>query len=406
MHIGSKIVYFFSWISFPMIVFGITDIKINPDIITPGTNLTVTFNINQPGDKIYIEFIHDLYNQEENQNPVYKYTAVDEIGSDGFLNGDLNPKPGMISLHFGIPRMNGSNFSPLGNWKIRVTNENGSIDSTNFTVKNYDNSWFDNLANILIGLRGNEKNDWHLWIMDSHDGTNKRSFMNLKYDFYATPAWSPNGKQIAFAAKDKGSSWKILLINDWLITNPDPEILTVNKKNCYCPKWSPKGQKLVFICDGKINIMDIKNKTIEKVFDNIKVNKIIQWSIDDEIIFASDISSSLPLLGTTDVDYFNLNPREIYNSRIMGSSLDIYYKVLITSNSIKAIPFHPNLEWISGLSPDRKRYVLDYMIKDVWDIWTISTQGTNQKNLTHDDYMDHDPSWSPNGKKIIYISNH
>ena len=40
-----------------------------------------------------------------------------------------------------------------------------------------------------------------------------------------------------------------------------------------------------------------------------------------------------------------------------------------------------------------------------WEIYVMDVNGENPRNLTNDPHDDRDPSWSPDGKRIVFFSN-
>jgi Tol biopolymer transport system component len=69
---------------------------------------------------------------------------------------------------------------------------------------------------------------------------------------YATPAWSPDGRKIAFASERDGSS-EIYLMN---ADGSDQRNLTLNLAYDGDPAWSPDGQKITFVSnrDGRFEV--------------------------------------------------------------------------------------------------------------------------------------------------------
>src|SRR5262249_48635874 len=57
------------------------------------------------------------------------------------------------------------------------------------------------------------------------------------------PCWSPDGKQIAFAARVPGKDWKIYLVS---AEGGNPQQLTPDARFENDPTWSPDGNSLVF----------------------------------------------------------------------------------------------------------------------------------------------------------------
>src|SRR5262249_11498047 len=72
-----------------------------------------------------------------------------------------------------------------------------------------------------------------------------------------------------------------------------------------------------------------------------------------------------------------------------------------------------NVETVSDpqISPDGKRIVYVRQFADIMsdkrcsNLWIISFDGTDHRQLTTANFSDTSPRWSPDGKQIIYISN-
>ncbi len=96
----------------------------------------------------------------------------------------------------------------------------------------------------------------------------------------AAPAWSPDGKQIAFMAASKDSPY-----NDIVLINADggnrQTLVHLDKVNNIRPHWSPDGKYIAFSSDrtGKmaIYIMDVGSKTLYQVTHNPYVDIVTDW---------------------------------------------------------------------------------------------------------------------------------
>ena len=164
----------------------------------------------------------------------------------------------------------------------------------------------------------------------------------------SSPKWSPDGNNIAFVSNRDGQSQIFVMNSDG--TNEIP--LTDNDAQNYQPSWSSDGTKIVFLSNR-----DDPNRAID--------------------------------------DYF---PAEIYIMNSDGSN-----QIRLTNND-----FH---DYQPSLSPDGTKIVF---ASDRYDynpdytnggIYIIDGDGSNEKTIINREFYDEsDPSWSPNGTKIVFSS--
>src|SRR5690348_7667190 len=56
-------------------------------------------------------------------------------------------------------------------------------------------------------------------------------------------------------------------------------------------------------------------------------------------------------------------------------------------------------------SPDGKRIVFEISVAGFYQIFIMNPNGSGQVQITHDASAHDTPSWSPDGRKIAYVSN-
>lgn len=201
----------------------------------------------------------------------------------------------------------------------------------------------------------------------------------------ANPDWSPHAKRIAYWLVCGGQR------DLWTIRpdGSDPVAVTNDKPTDWRPVWSADGKYLYFISDrgGTDNIWRI--------------------AVDEES--GKPRGAPEPVTsGTSNVGYFDMTPDG--------------HHFAFAENTVRAQlalqPFDPREEKLSGtpqsimesmaiapdLSPDGKR--ITYMTLQPWeDILIVNVDGTGMRHLTHDEYRDRFPRWSPRGDLIVFFSN-
>ena len=66
---------------------------------------------------------------------------------------------------------------------------------------------------------------------------------------------------------------------------------------------------------------------------------------------------------------------------------------------------NPISDWRPSWSPDGKRIAFMSDRDGAPEIYVMDTDERNQRNLTQNSFKDWDPSWSPDGKRIAFVSN-
>ena len=118
-----------------------------------------------------------------------------------------------------------------------------------------------------------------IYVMDT-EGKNQRNLTNHPASDFA-PAWSPDGKKIAFVSTRRRGSDDIYVMD---AKGRNVQRLTDHPGSDEKPAWSPDGRKIAFNSnrDGSddIYVMDADGKNVRKITNHPRNDYFPTWSSD------------------------------------------------------------------------------------------------------------------------------
>jgi Tol biopolymer transport system component len=227
-----------------------------------------------------------------------------------------------------------------------------------------------------------------LQIVDAN-GSNVRKLVDL--EDVSSPAWSPDGKQLAFDARENDTS-EIFVVN---ADGSNLRRLTNNSVEDGQPTWSPDGSKIAFVSqrDGsnEIYVMNNNGANVVRLTNNPHNDTEPAWSPNGKkILFVST--------------------RDLPESQSAESNL---YTMNVDGSQVQRLSDRAGGEHDPAWSPDGNQiafgvYGYGQAMGDLGgdQLFVMNADGSNIRQLTSDAVGGISPTWSPDGKFIAIISTY
>ncbi len=205
------------------------------------------------------------------------------------------------------------------------------------------------------------------------DGYNPRALLTST-DPIMSPAWSPNGRQIAYVSFEKKHA--SIYLQD--VATGDRHLISEFEGINGAPAWSPDGKKLAIVLskDGSPNIytLDLATHKLTQITKDWSINTEPAWSPNGKsIIFTSN----------------------------RGGAPQIYQKNLSTG-AVTRLTYDGNYNARASFTRDGNHIVVLNREDNIFNIGILDLNSGTFKVLTHSGNDNESPSTAPNGSMVLY----
>ncbi len=229
------------------------------------------------------------------------------------------------------------------------------------------------LAYVVVKRTSSAPPRYSLEVSDE-DGYNPRLLLSST-DPIMSPAWSPNGKQLAYVSFEKRRA--AIYIQD--LASGTRQLVSQLPGINGAPAWSPDGKKLALVLSKgespNIYVLDLNSHQLSQVTQDYYINTEPAWSPNGQyLVFTSTRSGGLQI-----------------------------YQYHFATRTISRMTYEGNYNARGGITADGKRLVTIHKKDDAYNLALFDLNSGVMRLLTpagtHDSSS---PSVAPNGSMVLY----
>jgi TolB protein len=215
----------------------------------------------------------------------------------------------------------------------------------------------------------------------SADGSDEHRLADEKGDpstpaglfFEVEPAWSPNGRLIAFASRREGHSHVYVMHPD----GTGIHRVTDTRADDDHPTWSPDGRRLAFAREGALFVVPASGARARRLVRGLGNAAAPAWSPNGKLV--------------------------AYDYRRPGYSIRGIWVAAVDGGRPRPVTRLGEVSARPSWSPDGRRLAFHSNARGGhFEIYSIGLDGSNLRRETRSSIDTIDPAWSPGGKEIAF----
>ncbi|HYJ45581.1 MAG TPA: protein kinase, partial [Pyrinomonadaceae bacterium] len=257
----------------------------------------------------------------------------------------------------------------------------------------------------------------------------------LIYDIDSKVTFSPDGKRLAFVRGSLKDNDEALIVANADGTNEERLVVHKRPESMSDPAWSPDGKAIAYILGGtdeqgyyvnidEVNVEDRAQRKISS--DRWRLISSIGWQADGSglVVTARDRGS----IAGSPVQIWNIAYPE-GSARRITNDVNNYVQISLSSDArslVAVLGSNTSNIWVMpGVDTGRAKQITNsnqagdeglawtpdgrivYLSveRENRDLWVMNADGSGQKQLTFEPAADLTPTVSPDGRYIVFISN-